>query len=1073
MTRVHGKQFLFLLLVFLLAACNLTSAPEEQIDLTDVPSRTVLPTRTLFANLTTTPVTVTSLPRPTSQFPPTAIAVFPTTAFQFPTSTPMPVNIVILSPVPGSVVAGNVQVLGAAIHPQFLQYQLEWGPDPNPGNLWYPVGGVVQTPVLNGLLGIWNTTGIQDSTYQLRLRVFLRDSTNLLTVVNNIRIQNTLPTPIPTATTVPRPIAAFSQDRTTGQAPLVVRFINQSSGQINQYSWDFGDGGSSPEVNPVHTFRTPGIYTVQLRVRGPGGGSNVSRQINVQSPNAPVAGFTQDRTSGESPLIVQFTDQSTGNITTRTWNFGDGQTSNEVNPRHTFEAVGTYNVILTVTGPGGSSSVTRQITVQNPTIPAPLAGLVVSPATEGQAPFTVQLDASDSSGQIDTYNWTFGDGQSGNGEIITHTYEQPGAYEVTLTVVGPGGQATAQTTITVTQPPNAPTASFTAEPTSGTTPLTVNFNASASSGQIDSYEWDFGDGSQATGVQTSHTYSEPATYTVRLIVRGPGGASEATANISATPPLLPPEAAFTANPTSGEAPLEVQFTNATAGENLTFTWNFGDNTPESSERDPRHVFENPGNYTVRLRAQGAGGEDTAEVTINVSEAVAVVPPTASFTTNPTSGPAPLTVQLTAVQSNDITAYDWSFSDGGTASGANASYTFNAPGDYTVTLTVTGSNGLQDTEQTIISVTQPELPAPTASFTANPTSGPAPLAVQFDAQQADTLVDYTWMFSDGGTASGPSVNYTFNTAGTHTVTLTVTDNQGRTASQQTTIEVGEAAAPPPPDNALVRETPIIPDVAAQPARDQLSAIFQNGASQGRRAGVFVVVGDDTAADTNFLAPLVDTNIDLEGTNLRDIVEFYRQAMIDADGRSSLNHQRLATGEGWRAADLFDPARSNNFFCNAGEAPLDCELRVAQPAVVIISVGLNDALSGTDPNVFRATMEQIIQRVLSSGAIPVVLTLPPRPDAAAQIDTVNVAILEAVRAVSTASNTSVPVYNLWSALNELPNSGLNADNVSLSIAPSGAGDLHEEAANNFGSNRRNRQTMRILRDLREQIFPNAAP
>lgn len=1072
MTRLYGKQVPVILcalaLMLLATACNLTSAPnQEQIDLTAQPSLTVLPTRTLFANTTITP-----LPQLTAQFPPTSIGIVPTFGFQFPTSTPMPVNIVILSPVPGNIVAGNVQVLGAAIHPQFLQYQLEYGPDPNPGDLWYQVGGISQTPVNNGFLGVWNTTSVQDSVYQLRLRIYLRDGTSLITVVNNIRIQNRQPIPPATATTIPRPLAAFSQDRTIGQVPLVVRFTNQSSGQITQYSWDFGDGGSSPEVNPVHTFRSPGIYTVQLRVRGPGGDSNVARQINVQSPTAPVAAFTQDRTTGESPLIVQFTDQSTGNITGRLWNFGDGSNSNQLSPSHTFNDVGTYNIILTVTGPGGTSSVTRQITVQNPTIPAPLASLVANP-TNGNAPHTVQFDATDSSGQIDSYVWDFGDGSTGTGEVVTHTYAKPGTYQAVLTVVGPGGQATGTTEITVTQAPNAPTASIRADPVSGNIPLTVNFAASETTGQIDTYQWDFGDGTTAAGASVSHTFGQEGTYSVRLIITGPGGTGEATTSISATQPILPPEAAFTADPTSGEAPLDVEFTNGTSGDGLTFTWDFGDGSPQVNDRDPLHTFQNAGNFTVRLTAQGSGGTDIAEVTVNVSQAVVAVPPVAQFNANPVDGEAPLNVQFDAVQSNDITSYTWDFGDGGTGNTPSTPHTFTNPGTYTVTLTVAGSTGLTDSEQITINVSEVAVvvPPPVAQFTANPTNGAAPLPVQFDAQVTDSIVDYSWVFSDGGTANGSSVNYTFNTTGSHTAALTVTDNQGRTATQQTTIEVGETA-PSPIDNSAVEQLPIIPDISGQRERDNLSVIFQNGATQGKRAGVFSVVGDDTAINTAYLTPLADPGLDLEGTDMREIVEFYRQTDVLGDGRSSFDRQRFAAGVGWLAQDLLDPNRSDPNRCS-GMTPLECELSIVQPAVVFISVGYNDALNGTDPAAFRATIEQILQTVLSSGAIPVISTVQPRPDNAAQIAAINTALIEAVRNIESASNTTIPIYNLWMALNELPNSGLDVDNITLSVAPSGAGDLHDEAVTTYGANRRNRQTMRILRDLREQIFPDATP
>src|SRR5690606_25514637 len=114
-----------------------------------------------------------------------------------------------------------------------------------------------------------------------------------------------------------------------------------------------GDGTTSNQVNPVHNYVQPGLYTVTLNVTGPGGTSNVSQQIVVQSTTPPVAAFSTDRSSGAPPLAVQFTDQSSGNISAYFWNFGDRTTSGDRNPSHTYEQVGTYNVILTVTGPGG------------------------------------------------------------------------------------------------------------------------------------------------------------------------------------------------------------------------------------------------------------------------------------------------------------------------------------------------------------------------------------------------------------------------------------------------------------------------------------------------------------------------------------------------------------------------------------------------------------------------------------------------------------------------------------------------------------------------------------------------
>ncbi len=792
--RTVIRAAVLVLAVVLVAACNLSSAPQENTALTNEPSNTPLPSRTPFDNSVPSPVTITSLPIPTQiGQQPTSIAILPPTAIRFPTATPLPVSIFILSPVPGNIVAGNVNVLGAATHPNFLQYQLEWGPDPNPGNLWFPASPVVQTPVINGQLGLWNTTSAQDGLYQLRLKVYLRDGTSLITVVNNIRVQNRIPTLVPTFTTIPRPIAAFSQDRIGGQAPLVVRFINQSSGNITSLSWNFGDGGGSAELNPQHTFRSPGVFTVQLTVYGPSGSSNVSRQISVQSATPPVAGFTQDHTSGESPLNVQFTDQSQGNITQHSWIFGDGSTSTEVNPAHIFNAVGTYNVILTVTGPGGSSSVTRQITVTNPTVPEPIAALVASP-TEGMAPLSVQFDATDSSGQINSYNWTFGDGETGTGLTPTHIYQDAGTYVASLVVVGPGGQSAKEVTITVTQPPDAPVASFTNSTPSGDVPLTVNFDASGSTGPIDSFSWNFGDGAVGSGATVQHVYQAAGTYSTELVVQGPGGTDTASVEISAVEPIAPPVADFDSSPTSGPAPLQVQFTNQSSGENLTYEWDFGDGSEVNTDRDPLHTYQTARDYDVVLRVSNPGGKDEAQTTITVTQPDA--PPVAAFDIFPASGPAPLQVQFSNQTSGDNLSFEWDFGDGSAIStDHDPLHVYQSQSQYTAKLTVTGPGGSDSLEKTVD--VQAPIPAPDASFQADPTSGDAPLTVSFDSQGDPSLItSYFWEFGDNGTSVDPDPQHIYTTAGNYTVRLTVMGPGGQTSSEAT-IQASEVVVVAPP------------------------------------------------------------------------------------------------------------------------------------------------------------------------------------------------------------------------------------------------------------------------------------
>jgi len=799
-------------LLMVLTACNLGVQQSQEQQITSEPTntsaaaatRTLLPGNigqlTVVPSLTPIPFN-TRAPSGQQQVFPTSVAAVPP---PIPTNTPLPLSIVIVSPQPGNVVSGNVQVVGSAIHPNFLQYRLEFGPDPNPNNLWFPVTGIVQTPVLAGNLGIWSTTSgsTPDGTYQLRLRVFLRDGAQLTTRVGNIRVRNQQPTPVPTNTpNIPRPIASFTQDVVAGEVPLVVRFTNRSQGQVNSYSWDFGDGGTSGQQNPTYTFDTPGIYTVRLRVQGPGGSANVSREITVRSPSAPTAAFTPSTTSGEAPLSVQFDNQSTGQITNFEWDFGDGEVSIEENPTHIFEVADTYNVILQVTGPGGSDRQVQQITVEDPQVPPPVASFEPDPGS-GQIPLSVTFNNT-STGEVEQYLWDFnGDGVTDNTDTSpTHTYDQPGTFPVRLTAIGAGGQSTAVVDVQVEAPPDAPVASFSVSPESGTAPLTVTMNNSTT-GNFTDFIWDFESDDQPDGTETNpqHTYQEPGTYTIQLIANGPGGSTTATQTISVQQPLQPPTAGFIADPDVGQAPLTVTFINQSEGTQLTFAWDFdGDGVVDSTDTNPIFEYVDPGNYEASLTVTDPTEQtDTATVTINVSETVVQVPPTAAFSATPLSGQAPLTVTFTDQSLGDITNHAWDFNNDGQidSTDPNPTFEFVEPAVYPVMLTVTGSGGSNSITSEI--VVEPALAPPVAAFTAEPSSGQPPLQVTFTSTSQGEVSSYQWDFDGDGQVDSdqPSATFAYNQAGEFTATLTVSNAAGADSSS-TTVIVEDQAEPPLP------------------------------------------------------------------------------------------------------------------------------------------------------------------------------------------------------------------------------------------------------------------------------------
>src|SRR4030095_310063 len=190
--------------------------------------------------------------------------------------------------------------------------------------------------------------------------------------------------------------------------PLTVNFSNTSTGSITSYAWTFGDGGTSTAASPNHSYAAGGVYTVSLTVTGPGGSNTQTRTNYVTvTTAAPVAQFTGSPTSGNLPLTVNFSNTSTGSITSYAWTFGDGGTSTAASPNHSYAAAGVATVSLTVTGRGGSNTQTRTnyVTV---TTAAPVAQFTGSP-TSGNSPLTVNF-SNTSTGSITSYAWTFGDG---------------------------------------------------------------------------------------------------------------------------------------------------------------------------------------------------------------------------------------------------------------------------------------------------------------------------------------------------------------------------------------------------------------------------------------------------------------------------------------------------------------------------------------------------------------------------------------------------------------------------------------------------------------------------------------
>jgi len=324
-----------------------------------------------------------------------------------------------------------------------------------------------------------------------------------------------------------------------------------------------------------------------------------------------VANYSAAPTSGNAPLTVSFTDNSTGSPTAWNWNFGDENTSREQNPMHTYSAAGNYTVALTVSNAVGTDTKTKASYITVKTVPTKLLAAFSASPTSGNAPMKIAF-TDNSTGSPTSWRWSFGDGTYSTSRDPVHTYSKAGKYTVSLTVRNKAGSNTATKSgyINVGAPLKAPVAAFSASPTSGNAPVKVAFT-DRSTGSPTSWRWSFGDGNTSTQQNPEYTYSKAGKYTVSLAVKNAVGSNTVRKSgyINVVAPLKIPVAAFSGSPTSGKAPLKVQFTDRSTESPTSWRWSFGDGT-YSTSRNPIHTYGKAGKYTVTLMARNAAGSNT-------------------------------------------------------------------------------------------------------------------------------------------------------------------------------------------------------------------------------------------------------------------------------------------------------------------------------------------------------------------------------------------------------------------------------------------------------------------------------
>lgn len=384
---------------------------------------------------------------------------------------------------------------------------------------------------------------------------------------------------------------------------LTIQFTDSSTSDhtITSWLWEFGDGTSSADQNPHHTFTHDGTYNVCLTIHDNTGCTNQFCHdviVTAVTGNCHTA-FTFGQVSNS--LTVQFTDASTSanTITSWLWNFGDGTTSTDQNPHHTFTHDGTFQVCLvTHDNQGCVSDVCHNVVVN------PVTANCHSSFTFGQVANTLTIEFADSSTSANTITswlWEFGDGTTSNDQNPHHTYPHDGTFHVCLTThdnQGCSNQYCHDIIVTGTGVPVSCHALFTITNTNN--PFEIHFtDASTSANTITSWLWDFGDGTTSHDQNMTHTFNHDGTYHVCLTIHDNQGCTNQYCHeitIQHNPPACHAEYSFHSDSTGS-----IQFTNTSTGTtpHTTYAWNFGDGT-SSTDENPHHHFDHPGHYTVCL-----------------------------------------------------------------------------------------------------------------------------------------------------------------------------------------------------------------------------------------------------------------------------------------------------------------------------------------------------------------------------------------------------------------------------------------------------------------------------------------
>lgn len=485
------------------------------------------------------------------------------------------------------------------------------------------------------------------------------------------------------------PAPAFATDTVClGNATT---FNDQSTGVINTWNWNFGDGNTANSAGTTtHTYPTAGSFLATLELNaGNLCPQSITHAVLVYQGINPVINAPVNACENSLVQFFDVTPPSANVITNWLWNFGDGNTSTLSNPSHSYATFGNYYVTLTLTtstGCMGTSGVNLQI------LPPPSLQINSNTVCLGQnTNLSVQTNQL-----ISSWTWNFGDGSPfSNIQSPSHVYPGAGNYTITLDVLASNGCAGQTSTVVTIYP--APIANFIYQPACPGD--AVNFT-NTSTGSITNYEWIYN--GNTIGITPDIAYAFPDSIlqpSVSLVVISPLGCSDTITQTIQSHPLV----TFNFGPilASGCEPFAAQFEDQSTtlgGGIVNWVWDFGDGY-NAFTQNPSHVYTNSGNYTIELTVTTAEGCQFSEV---LNYQVIVYPaPIAGFNYPPGSYDLNEAIIPFTDLSQGAMNWQWDFGDNNYSNESNPTHTYLDSGVFYVTQIVYNQYGCADTAESSV------------------------------------------------------------------------------------------------------------------------------------------------------------------------------------------------------------------------------------------------------------------------------------------------------------------------------------------------------------------------------------